>query len=195
MRSPYLKFLLAASLTLSLASFASAQVLEGLFARDTPPERWGSVAAGISTFGQGATLAYGQRALFGENADARFSVAYTSQFSGNDLGLELAVTALSYTYRPDTSAPRLHLVPYGGVGPRLLVQGGVYDFGSGVSSTAVSLNVGAVGGLEARLQNVGIFLELDLSLPAVGVIGSRFAFFPLAELTIPKLALGTNIYW
>lgn len=182
------------------APFALAQIsAPGLFARDTPPERWGSVAAGISTFGQGATLAYGQRGLFGENADARFSVAYSSQdysYGGPTLGFEVAATALSYTYKPDTSAPRLHLVPYGGIGPRLLVQGGVNDYTIFFeTSTAVSLNVGAVGGLEARLQSVGIFLELDLSLPAVGVIGSRFAFFPLIELTVPKLALGTNVYF
>ncbi len=196
MSTSFSKLLFAVVLTLFSAPFASAQVLEGLLGRETPPERWGSVAAGISTFGQGAMLGYGQRALFGENADARFSVAYARQdFGEQNLGLEVAATALSYTYRPDTSAPRLHLIPYGGIGPRLLVQGGVYDFSSAVSSTAVSLNIGAVGGLEARLQSVGIFLELDLSLPAVGLIGSRFAFFPLAELTVPKLALGSNIYF
>ncbi len=200
MSTSFSKLLFAVVLTFFSAPFASAQILEGLLGRETPPERWGSVAAGISTFGQGAMLGYGQRALFGENADARFSVAYARQdFGEQNLGLEVAATALSYTYRPDTSAPRLFLVPYGGIGPRLLVQGGVYDynpadFGFG-TSTAVSLNIGALGGLEARLQSVGIFLELDLSLPAVGLIGSRFAFFPLAELTIPKLALGSNLYF
>lgn len=168
---------------------------QGLFGRAAPPERWGTAAAELSTYGQGAMIGYGQRELFGDNADARFSVAYAAQDYNGSLGVEVAATALSYTYRPDGAEPQLRLMAYGGIGPRLLVQSGVYDPGLGDTSTAVALNVGALGGLEARLQRFGIFLELHLSLPAVGLVGSSFSFFPLTTLTIPKLSLGTNVYF
>ncbi|ADI15201.1 hypothetical protein [Truepera radiovictrix] len=192
MLPPHVARRLAALLFLLALSAASAQ---GLFGRAAPPERWATLAAELSTFGQGAMVGYGQEALFGDNADARFSVAYTVQAFSGELGAELAASALSYTYRPDGAQPQLFLMAYGGVGPRLLVQGGVYDFMRDVTSTAVALNVGALGGLEARLQRVGLFLELQLSLPAVGLVGSNLTFFPLPLLTVPKLSLGTNVYF
>jgi hypothetical protein len=180
---------------LLLALTLSAASAQGLFGREAPPERWGTLAAELSSFGQGAMVGYGQEALFGDNADARFSVAYTLEGFSRELGVELAVSALSYTYRPEGAQPQLYLMAYGGVGPRLLVQGGVYDFTRDVTGTAVALNVGALGGLEARLQRVGLFLELQLALPAVGLVGPNLSFFPLAFLTVPKLSLGTNVYF
>jgi len=180
-----------------------ARVLLVLFTLLAPiaaaQEGWVSAAAATRFSLEGVTVSYGQRDLFGENADARFSATYffSTPYGASGQGVELEASALSYTYEPDTSQERLYLIAYGGLGPRLLVQTGVYDYTLPDSGpdTAFLLNVGAVGGLEARLRGVGIFLELDISLPAVGVTGGGLRVFPFYLLPTPKLALGTNIYF
>ena len=61
--------------------------------------------------------------------------------------------------------------------------------------TAYLLNVGGVGGLEARLGDFGVFLELDVSLPAFGLIGPYFRVFPTEAFPLPKLTLGASYFF
>ncbi len=160
----------------------------------TAPQRWASLGAAVR-FGSGLTLSYGQRDLFGPGTDARFGASYFSSdpsLAGGGFAAELSADALAYTYDPDPGRG-LALVVYGGLGPRFLVQP-VYIPSSldAPLGTAYGLNVGGVGGLEARLQNVGVFLELDVSLPAFGLIGPSLRVFPTEAVPAPKLTRGAN---
>lgn len=185
-------------------------MLASAFAQPTAPEatapapkQWASLAAATrfsATSGTGLTLAYGQQDFFAPGTDARFSLGYFSapSYSGGGFSAELSADALAYTKDPDPDEG-LALVAYGGLGPRLLVQTGVYSYDfndpNPESVTAFNLNVGGVGGLETRLNNFGVFLELDVSLPAVGLVGPQFRVFPFDTGLGAKLTLGTSYYF
>lgn len=186
MRTTLLMMLAAA------CTFASAQTVS--------PKGWAGIAATTRFSGTGATLSYGQRDLLGDNTDARFSSSYYSlpAYAGYySFELEAEASALSAGYEPDTTIGGLFIVPYGGIGPRLLVRAKSYDYEDyyGEPAIAVVLNVGTVGGLEARIQRFGISLEFDVSLPALGLVGSQVAFFPFSVTPLPKLTLGANYYF
>ena len=164
----------------------------------TGPQRWASVGAATRFSGSGLTLSYGQKDLLSPGTDARFSANYTNSdpfYAGGGFTAELSADALAYTYDPDPERG-LALVAYGGLGPRLLVQP-VYIYYSPDTplGTAYGFNIGAVGGLEARLGTFGLFLELDVSLPAFGLIGPYFRVFPTEAFPAPKLTLGANYFF
>ena len=163
-------------------------------AQTVSPKGWGSLGAATRFSGTGLTAAYGQQDFFAPGTDARFGGGYSiDPFSGR-FAAELFADALAYTYdpAPDTG---LALVAYGGLGPRFLVQSGVYDYLDDSTFTAYELNIGGVGGLEARLGSFGVLLEVDVSLPAFGLIGPRFRVFPFEVIPAPKLTLGANYYF
>lgn len=164
-------------------------------AAQTVGPKWASVGAVTRFGGSGLSLAYGQQDFFAPGTDARFGGGYFNEVYYGDQGgrfsAELFADALAYTYDPDPDAG-LALVVYGGLGPRFLVQSNIYNYANAVSFTAYGLNIGGVGGLEARLGSFGVFLELDISLPALGLIGPRFAVFPFEVMPLPKLTLGTT---
>ena len=148
-----------------------------VFAQPNPsPKQWAGVGAATRFDGSGVTLSYGQQDLFAPGTDARFSVSYVGPaYYETGFSAEVSADALAYTYDPDP-AQGLALVAYGGLGPRLLVRSNVYNYTYSVDATFASyqLDVGGVGGLEARLGNFGLLLELDVSLPALGLIGPYF---------------------
>ena len=159
----------------------------------TSPKQW--VGAGAATrFGaSGLTLSYGQQDLLAPGTDARFSAScFDAPYDASGFSAEVSADALAYTYDPDPERG-LALVAYGGLGPRFLVQSNTSYYDSGY--TSYQLNVGGVGGLEARLSNFGLLLELDISLPALGLIGPDFRVFPFDAIPIPKLTLGANYYF
>lgn len=168
----------------------------------TPPKQWASLGAATRfsiSSGTGLTVAYGQQDFFAPGTDARFSFGYFSApYYSSGFSAELSADALAYTYDPNPDAG-LALVAYGGLGPRLLVQTNIYDYNyenpDPESITAFNLNVGGVGGLETRLNDFGVFLEFDVSLPALGLIGPRFQVFPFGTGLGAKLTLGTNYYF
>lgn len=63
------------------------------------------------------------------------------------------------------------------------MQSGIYDYVDGNSATAYQLNISGVGGFETRLASFGVFLELDISVPTFGLIGSSFRVFPTQPVT------------
>ncbi len=160
------------------------------------PTRWIGVGAATRFNGSGLTLSYGQRDLFAPGTDAHFSASYfnASPYSPG-FAAELSADALAYTRDP--AAEGLALVAYGGLGPRFLVQSNVYYYAYSFDDTYTSyqLNIGGVGGLEVRLRNFGVLLELDISLPAFGLLGPYFRVFPTEAFPIPKLTLGANYYF
>lgn len=162
--------------------------------------QWAGVGAATRFSGSGLTLSYGQKDLFAPGTDARFSASYfnADPYSGYGGGFaaELSADALAYTYDPNPERG-LVLVAYGGLGPRLLVQSDVYYYAYSYDGTFTSyqINVGGVGGLEARLGQFGLLLELDVSLPAFGLIGPYFKVFPFEVIPVPKLTLGANYYF
>ncbi len=162
--------------------------------------QWAGVGAATRFGGSGLTLFYGQKDLFAPGTDARFSASYfnADPYSGYGGGFaaELSADALAYTYDPNPERG-LALVAYGGLGPRLLVQSNVYYYAYSYDGTFTSyqVNVGGVGGLEARLGQFGVLLELDVSLPAFGLIGPYFKVFPFEVIPVPKLTLGANYYF
>lgn len=172
------------------------------YAHTTTPEapaptskQWASLGAVTRFAGTGLTVAYGQQDFFAPGTDARFGGGYfgTTLYS-NGFAAELFADALASTYDPDPDAG-LALVAYGGLGPRLLVQSSVYDYADGSSGTAYQLNIGGVGGFETRLKSFGVFLELDISVPAFGLIGSSLRVFPIEAFPVPKLTLGSSYYF
>ena len=160
---------------------------------DLSSKQW--IEAGAATrFGaSGLTLSYGQQDLLAPGTDARFSASYfNAPYDASGFSAEVGADALAYTYDPDPERG-LALVAYGGLGPRFLVQSNTYYGNS--DFTSYQLNVGGVGGLEARLGHVGVLLELDISLPALGLIGPDFRVFPFDAIPVPKLTLGANYYF
>lgn len=172
--------------------------LVGLVTAQTPPSRqWASAGATTRFGGTGLTLAYGQQDFFAPGTDARFGLSYIGPaYYDTGFAAEVFADALAFTRDPAADTG-LTLVAYGGLGPRLLVQSGIYDYLSdgGGTLTAYQVNVGGVGGFETRLNNIGVFLEVDLSLPAFGLIGPRFRFFPTDSIPVPRLILGGNLYF
>lgn len=173
-----------------VCSFATAQTVN---------LKWGSAGAATRFGGSGLTLAYGQQDLFAPGTDARFGAGYfNAPYYATGFSAEITADALATTYdpAPDTG---LALVAYGGLGPRFLVQSNVsyyaYPSADGGTFTSYQLNVGGVGGFETRLGNLGVFLELDISLPAFGLIGPYFRVFPFEAIPVPKLTLGANYYF
>jgi len=163
------------------------------------PKRWVSAGAATRFGSSGLTLAYGQQDLLAPGTDARFGVGYfNAPPYAAGFSAELSADALAYTYDP-ASGNGLALVAYGGLGPRFLVQSSVFYYAypseDGGPFTSYQVNVGGVGGLEARLGNFGVLLELDVSLPAFGLIGPYFRVFPFEVIPIPKLTLGANYYF
>lgn len=197
MRKLLLVGILLSALCFMAGSVAVAQVPKNML----KPTRWVSLGATTRFAGTGLSLAYGQRDLLGENADARFWLSYYSPppYAAGyySFELEAEASAISATYEPDTLQGGLFLVPYGGLGPRLLVRVKGYELVDyyGQPETAILLNVGAVGGLEARLRQFGMFLELDVSLPALALVGPRFRVFPFEVMPAPRLTLGANYYF
>lgn len=162
-----------------------ALVLVSVGAAQNTPKQWGSIGV-VTRFGaSGVTLGYGQQNLLAPGTDARFSATYVDAFSGEGFIAEVGADALAYTYDPRREG--LSLVAYGGLGPRLYVQTLTY-------LNSYQLNVGGVGGLEARLQNVGVFLELDFSLPTFGIVDGSLRAFPFEVTPIPRLTLGANYF-
>lgn len=163
-----------------------------------PAKQWGSVGAATRFGNSGLTLGYGQQDLLSPGTDARFGATYFNSDPYNLNGAfsaELSADALAYTYDPGPQRG-LALVAYGGLGPRFLVQTTFVYYAQGDSYlTAYQLNVGGVGGLEARLGDFGVFLELDVSLPALGLIGPYFRVFPTEAFPLPKLTLGANYFF
>ena len=160
---------------------------------DLSSKQW--IEAGAATrFGaSGLTLSYGQQDMLAPGTDARFSASYFSApYDASGFSAEVSADALAYTYDPDPTQG-LALVAYGGLGPRFLIQSNTYYGNS--DFTSYQLNVGGVGGLEARLGHVGVLLELDISLPALGLIGPDFRVFPFDAIPVPKLTLGANYYF
>lgn len=197
--TPFLIPLLFAVLTAMSVQVVSAQTVPAQnVSAPTEPQRWASVGAATRFSGSGLTLSYGQRDLLSPGTDARFSANYTNSdplYAGGGFTAELSADALAYTYDPDPERG-LALVAYGGLGPRILVQPVYLSYSPDTPlGTAYGLNVGAVGGLEARLQNFGLFLELDVSLPAFGLIGPSFRVFPTEAFPLPKLTLGANYFF
>jgi len=168
----------------------------GIVTAQTPPSKqWASAGATTRFGGTGLTLAYGQQDFFAPGTDARFGLSYIGPaYYDTGFAAELFADALAFTRDPAADTG-LTLVAYGGLGPRLLVQSGVYDYLGSGSFTAYQVNVGGVGGFETRLNNIGVFLEVDLSLPAFGLIGPRFRFFPTDITPVPRLILGGNLYF
>ncbi len=172
------------------------------YAQTTAPEapaptskQWASLGAVTRFAGTGLTVAYGQQDFFALGTDARFGVAYFgSTLYGSGFAAELFADALAYTRDPEPDEG-LVLVAYGGLGPRFLVQSDVYDANDGGSTTAYQLNIGGVGGFETRLSLFGVFLELDISVPTFGLIGSSLRVFPIEAFPVPKLTLGANYYF
>ena len=191
------RFLITFLFAVITVVFAQTEPAQVVSAR-TGPQQWASVGAATRFSGSGLTLSYGQRDLLSPGTDARFSANYTSSdplYAGGGFTAELSADALAYTYDPDP-ARGLALVAYGGLGPRLLVQPVYLSYSPDAPlGTAYGLNIGAVGGLEARLQNFGLFLELDVSLPAFGLIGPYFRVFPTEAFPLPKLTLGANYFF
>ena len=168
-----------------------------VFAQETGPKQWAGVGAATRFNGSGLTLSYGQQDLLAPGTDARFSVSYfNADPYTTGFAAELSADALAYTYDPDPERG-LALVAYGGLGPRFLVRSDVYAYSYSADGpfTSYLLDVGGVGGLEARLGNFGLLLELDISLPAFGLIGPYFRVFPAEVIPIPKLTLGANYYF
>jgi len=166
------------------------------FAQPSAPKQWGSVGAATRFSATGLTLSYGQQDFFAPGTDARFGAGYFSDPYSGGFAAELFADALAYTYDPLPESG-LALVAYGGLGPRLLVQTDVYSYvyedPDGV--TAYLLSVGGLGGLETRLGSFGVFLELEVSLPAFGLIGPQFRAFPFEAGLGSRLNLGTNYYF
>lgn len=165
-------------------------------------EQWASVGAATRfaiSPGTGLSVAYGQEDFFAPGTDARFGFSYFSAPAyGGGFSAELSADALAYTKDPDPDTG-LSLIAYGGLGPRLLVQTNIYSYGfddpNPESVTAFNLNVGGVGGLETRLNNFGVFLELDITLPTIGLVGPQFRVFPFETGLGAKLTLGSNYYF
>ncbi len=172
------------------------------YAQTTAPEapaptsrQWGSLGAATRFAGTGLTIAYGQQDFFAPGTDARFGGGYFgATVYGNGFAAELFADALAYTRDPEPDEG-LALVAYGGLGPRFLVQSSIYDYADGSSTTAYLLNIGGVGGFETRLKSFGVFLELDISVPTFGFIGSSLRVFPIEAFPVPKLTLGANYYF
>ncbi len=191
---------------LLLVTAASAQKPDARAVQTSPTtKQWGSLGATASIPGTGLALAYGQQDLFAPGTDARFGVRYFSDttYDVPSFALELRADALAYTYDPNP-AKSLALVAYGGLGPRVLVRAGIYDYTSidyndpnytVPTVNAYLLNIGGLGGLEARLGRFGLFLEVDLSLPMLGLIGPRFRALPLDVGTTAELTIGANYYF
>jgi hypothetical protein len=156
--------------------------------------QWASVGAMTRFAGTGLSLAYGQQDLFAPGTDGRFGVGYTSNtYDSGAFSLELSADALAYTRdpAPDTS---LALTAYGGLGPRLFVQTNVYDYYGNIGS-AYLLTIGGIGGLETRLDQFGIFMELEVTIPVLGLVGSSFSTFPFQAMPVPKLIVGVNYFF
>lgn len=199
------QILVAAVLLTLLALPASAQsetaapALEPSALTSQSGSSWGSLGAATRFFGNGVTLSYGQRDLLAPGTDARFGIGYFSSPYGGGFGtqssVEVFADALAHTYDPAPGGG-LALVAYGGLGPRFILQTGVYDYFSGENSVnAYLLSVGGLGGLEARLDRVGLLLELEVTLPAFGLIGPQFRAFPFDTGLGGKLTLGSNVYF
>lgn len=202
------KLLIALSVLVCMT--VSAQTHE---APQTPPlsKRWGSLGATAALPGTGLSLGYGEQDFFAPGTDARFSVRYFSDmaYSNPSFGLEFRADALAYTYDPDPTQS-LALVAYGGLGPRFIVLAGIPDYASinyddpayyenpnyvTPTMNAYLINIGGLGGLEARLGHFGLFLEVDLSLPTLGLVGPRFRALPLDVGTTAELTIGANYYF
>lgn len=192
-------------LTTALAQTPSAQAVVPVPA----PKHWGSLGATARFPGTGLSLAYGQQDLLAPGTDARFGARYFSDLTYDYLtglpgfGLELRADALAYTYDPDPERS-LALVAYGGLGPRFLVLAGITDYSyydyndpNAIPSSvnAYLINIGGLGGLEARLGRFGLFLEVDLSLPILGLVGPRFRAMPFDVGTALGLTIGSNYYF
>ena len=169
-----------------------------VFAQPGSSLKWAGIGAATRFGSSGVTLSYGQQNLLAPGTDARFSAAYFSEPYGNSgFSVELSADALAYTYDPEPEQG-LALVAYGGLGPRFLVRPDTvyaYSYADAAAFTIYQLNVGGVGGLEARLGNFGLLLELDISLPTFALIGPYFRVFPFDVTPIPKLTLGANYYF
>ncbi len=165
---------------------------------ETSSKQWAGVGAATRFSGSGLTLSYGQQNLLAPGTDARFSISYFNADPYNTTGFaaELSADALAYTYDPNPERG-LALIAYGGLGPRFLVRSDIYYYAYSFDGpfTSYLLDVGGVGGLEARLGNFGLLLELDVSLPAFGLVGPYFRVFPVEVTPAPKLTLGANYYF
>ncbi len=183
---------LVALALLLAAPLASAQTATP----ETPTaKQWASLGAVTRFAGTGLAAAYGQQDFFALGTDARFGAAYfSSTLYGNGFAAEFFADALAYTRDPDPDSG-LALVAYGGLGPRFLIQSNIYDDADGGSTAAYLLNIGGVGGFETRLESFGVFLELDISVPTFGLIGSSLRVFPIGAFPAPKLTLGANYYF
>lgn len=189
------KFLASTLLALLSMTFAQTPTAQAVVSSPVS-KQWASAGATTRFAVTGLTLAYGQQDLFAPGTDGRFGIGYTSGGYGYGSGtfsLELSADALAYTRdpAPDTG---LALIAYGGLGPRLLVQTNIYDYVGNVSN-AYLINIGGVGGFETRLNQFGIFMELDISMPVLGLVGSSFSVFPFQAFPIPKLTLGVNYFF
>lgn len=159
-------------------------------------DQWAGAGAATRFGTSGLTLSYGQEDLLAPGTDARFSASYFSADPGSTgFAIELSADALAHTYDPKPEG--LALVAYGGLGPRFLVRPDIYYYTYYFDGafTSYQLNIGGVGGLEARLNDFGLLLELDISLPVLGLIGPYFRVFPFEAIPIPKLTLGANYYF
>lgn len=178
------------------AAFAQTQNAQAVVSVPTT-KQWASIGATTRFSGTGLTIAYGQQDLFAPGTDGRFAVGYTSSsynsYGSDSFSLELSSDALAYTRDPAADTG-LSLIAYGGLGPRLLVQTGIYDYFGNIVN-AYLLNIGGLGGLETRLNQFGVFLELDASMPVLGLVGPTFAVFPFQAFPTPKLTLGVNYFF
>ncbi len=86
-----------------------------------------------------------------------------------------------------TGDDKLSFIPYFGAGPRALVLFQKQD-------TVGFLGLTALVGTEARFDNIGIFLELDVSSPMYTLEGAR-THYATFTLIYPKLSLGVNYYF
>ena len=188
-------------LFLTVSAQSSSPATQTVVSTSTP-KQFATLTAQTTFYGTGLGLAYGQQDFFAPGTDARFGIRYAtypySYYGASLFGLELNATALAYTYdpQPDTG---LALIAYGGLGPRLQMQTGVtapYPEEPGLSTTnAYVLAVSGVGGFETRIQNFGIFLELELGLPVFTLYGSQFQIFSFAAGAPLALSLGGNYYF
>lgn len=130
-----------------------------------------------------------------------YTDSYNSYETSEGVGLELSGEALSYFGNDPHPKPGIRLLSYAGLGPRLSAEFSQVDRGffNPHSPNApqpviniYSLNVGVLGGVEARLQNFGIFLEMDLSAPAFTLAGDRFRTLAFQYSSPMRLSLGAT---